>query len=83
MPLTVRLPLLVEQELAAYCLNHRVTKSEAVKEALQRLLSDSTTQATSFDLGKNGFGTDNTPRGDIARNSKRLIKERFRGKTRG
>ncbi len=38
MALTVRLPLRVEQELAEYCVKRRITKSEAVKRALQELL---------------------------------------------
>jgi len=82
MPLTVRLPPKVEQKLTQYCVTHRVTKSDAVKQALQRLLSETTNQPAPFDLGKDGFGADDTPVGDIARNTKRLIKERYRGKTR-
>ncbi len=82
MPLTVRLPPRLQQELTEYCVTHRVTKSDAVKQALQRLLSETTTQVTPFDLGKDGFGADDTPGREIARNTKRLIKERFRGKTR-
>ena len=34
MTLTVRLPRRVEQELAEYCVERRITKSEAVKQAL-------------------------------------------------
>ena len=36
MTLTVRLPERVEQELAEYCTKHRLSKSEAVKLALDR-----------------------------------------------
>src|SRR5258708_28054008 len=38
MTLTVRLPLRVEQELAEYCVKRRISKSEAVKRALEELL---------------------------------------------
>ena len=38
MTLTVRLPDKLEQELAAYCTTYRVTRSEAVKRALEDLL---------------------------------------------
>ncbi|MBI3373616.1 MAG: hypothetical protein HY017_17970 [Betaproteobacteria bacterium] len=38
MTLTVRLPPRVEQELAEYCVKHRLTKSEAVQRALEELL---------------------------------------------
>ena len=82
MPLTVRLPPHVEQELKAYCVARRITKSDAVKEALDRLLSESAGQAIPYELGKEGFGADDTRRGDIARKTKRLIKERFRGAAR-
>ena len=39
MTLTVRLPQRVEQELAEYCAKRRLTKSEAVKLALEELLA--------------------------------------------
>ena len=82
MSLTVRLPPRVEQELKAYCVTRRITKSDAVKEALEHLLSETAGQATPYELGKDGFGADDSQQGDIARNTKRLIKERYRGKAR-
>jgi Arc/MetJ-type ribon-helix-helix transcriptional regulator len=82
MTLTVRLPPRVEQELKAYCVTRRITKSDAVKEALERLLSDGASQATPYELGKHGFGADDSQSGEIARNTKRLIQERFRAKSR-
>ncbi len=82
MPLTVRLPPRVEQELKEYCVTRRITKSDAVKEALERLLAESSGQAAPYELGKDGFGADDSSRGNIARNTKRLIRERFRGKAR-
>jgi len=82
MSLTVRLPLRVEQELKAYCVARHITKTEAVRDALERLLSESSGQVTPYELGKEGFGADESKRGDIARNTTRLIRERFRGKAR-
>lgn len=82
MSLTVRLSTRVEQELKAYCATQRITKSEAVKQALERLLSEAAAQASPYELGKDGFGADHRPGGDVARNTKRLIKQRFRGKAR-
>jgi hypothetical protein len=82
MPLTVRLPTRVEQELKAYCATRRITKSEAVKEALERLLAEADVRASPYELGKEGFGADRSPAGDVARHTKRLIRERFRGKAR-
>lgn len=82
MSLTVRLPPRIEQALATYCATHRVTKSEAVKQALDRLLSKRSGQASPYELGIGGFGADDSPRADVARHTKRLIKERFGGKAR-
>jgi hypothetical protein len=82
MTLTVRLPDRVEQELAEYCVKHRLSKSGAVKRALEQLLAASVGKPTPYDLGKDLFGphTDAAPTEDVARNSKRLLRERFRGK---
>ena len=82
MTLTVRLPDRVEQALAEYCVKHRLTKSEAVKLALDKLLAASTDEASAYDLGKDLFGphTDAAPTEDVARHSKRLLREHFRGK---
>ena len=82
MSLTVRLSTRVEQELKAYCTTQRITKSEAVKQALERLLSEAAVQASPYELGKDGFGADHSSGGDVARNTKRLIRQRFRGKAR-
>ena len=80
MTLTVRLPARVEQELAEYCVKHRVSKSEAVKRALDQLLAAGTGQPSAYDLGKDLFGehTDARPASDVARHSKRALRERFR-----
>jgi hypothetical protein len=59
------------------------TKSRPAKNARERLFSDSASRASPFELGKNGFGADESQRGEIARHSKRLIKERFRNKAAG
>jgi len=82
MTLTVRLPDRVEQELAEYCVKHRVTKSEAVKRALMDLLAVNAGKPSSYDLGKDLFGprTDAGPVEDVARHTKRLLREHFRGR---
>ena len=82
MTLTVRLPPRVEQELAEYCVKRRITKSEAVKQALMDLLSANAGKPSAYDLGKDLFGphTDATPTEDIARHSARLLREHFRAK---
>jgi len=84
MTLTVRLPERVEQELAEYCNKHRVSRSDAVKLALDHLLALGAGEHSPYDLGKDLFGThtDAMPTEDAARNSKRILREHFRGKGR-
>lgn len=79
MTLTVRLPPRVEEALAAYCVARRMTKSEAVKQALERLLAEGESRPSPYELGRGGFGADRTAGRDVARNTKRLLRERFRG----
>jgi hypothetical protein len=79
MALTVRLPPRVEGALMAYCVSRRITKSDAVKQALERLLAECGDKPSAYELGRAGFGADRTARRDVARNTKRLLRERFRG----
>ncbi len=83
MTLTVRLPDRVEQELAEYCVKRRISKSEAVKQALVELISRSAGKPSAYDLGKDLFGphTDAPPTEDVALHSRRLLRENFRAKT--
>jgi hypothetical protein len=79
MTLSVRIPYKVEQELAEYCTKHRITKSEAVKRALEQLL-DKTSEPTNVYKASAKFrGHDKRP-GDIARHTKRLLREHFRNR---
>ena len=80
MTLSVRIPEKVEQELAEYCAKHRMTKSEAVKQALEHMLSKSTDKPAMDAYARKFAGSDKRP-GDVARHTKRLLREHFRGKT--
>jgi hypothetical protein len=78
MPLSVRLPPRVEQELASYCEARKLTRSEAVKRAIEAMLHAPGDAASAWELGRGFIGSD--PRaGEVARHSKRLLRERFRG----
>ena len=79
MTLTVRLPPRVEEALAQYCVSHRVSKSHAVKQALERLLAEAAGKPTPYELGRAGFGADRSAGREVARNTKQLLRERFRG----
>lgn len=60
MTLTVRLPVRVEQDLAEYCVSRKVSKSEAVKEALDLLLAKTQSTTSAYELGKDLFEADDT-----------------------
>jgi Arc/MetJ-type ribon-helix-helix transcriptional regulator len=77
MTLSVRLPDRVEEELAEYCAKHRVSKSEAVKRALEKLLEEPGAPPDVYKASAAYRGHDKRP-GDIARHTKRLLRERFR-----
>jgi len=77
MPISVRLPPRVEQELSEYCASHKVTKSEAVKRALEHLFERSGAPSDAYRASAGFRGSDKTA-GDVARHSKRLLRERFR-----
>lgn len=76
MTLTVRLPHRVEQELAAYCVERSVTKSEAVKQALEELLKSAA--ASNEALQHPFIGGDKGDGSDISGNVKAALRARFR-----
>jgi hypothetical protein len=80
MTLTVRLPPRVEQELAEYCVKRRLTKSEAVKLALEELLrapeSGAHASRHPFIGGDKGDGS------DVSGNIKATLRARFRRRSR-
>ena len=82
MTLSVRIPPRVEQELAEYCARNKVSRSEAVKRALSEFLVSKKGAPSPYDLGKDLIGphTDEIPSTDIARDTKRLLRERLRAK---
>jgi len=79
MPISVRLPPRVEQKLAEYCVSHKVTRSEAVKQALEGLLETGVQKPSPWELGADIFARHERvrPTEDIARHSKRLLRERL------
>lgn len=74
MTLTVRLPNRVELELAEYCAIHGVSKSEAVKRALEDLL-----RAPGAAAGEHPFiGCDKGDGSAVSGNIKSALRARFR-----
>jgi RHH-type transcriptional regulator, rel operon repressor / antitoxin RelB len=84
MPISVRLPHRVEQKLAEYCASHKVTKSEAVKHALERMLETTARSPSPYEIGSDIFARHERvkPTEDVARHSKRLLRERLLGRAR-
>ena len=82
MPISFRLPPRVEQKLAEYCVSHKVTKSEAVKRALEEMLKQKEGRLSPYELGKEFFERNlrAKPTRDVARHTKRLLIEHFRGR---
>ena len=80
MTLSVRIPARVEQELVDYCARNKISKSEAVKRALDQFLGATADVPSPYELGKDLIGphTDESPSEDVARHTKRLLRERFR-----
>ena len=74
MTLTVRLPDRVEQDLAEYCVTHGVSKSEAVKRALEDLLRSPEAGANEHPF----IGYDSGDGSDISGNIKAALRARFR-----
>ena len=79
MTLTVRLPLRVEQKLADYCAKRGLKKSDAVKDALERLLDADDARS----LADHPFiGADEGDGSDVSGNVKAMLRKRFRKSTR-
>ena len=78
MTLSIRVPAALEQKLTAYCATHHLSQDDVIREALNRLLFEEVPAETPYQLGRDGFGADRIHGGDIARESKRLLRMKFR-----
>ena len=80
MTLSVRIPLRVERDLAEYCARNGVSKSEVVKAALDRFLFGKSAEKSPYEVMKDLIDppSGEQPSEDIARHSKRLLRERIR-----
>ncbi|WIM06779.1 MAG: hypothetical protein OHM77_05810 [Candidatus Nitricoxidivorans perseverans] len=80
MTITVRLPHILEENLAQYCVERGINRSEAVKQAITRLVMAERDAPSAYDLGRDLFGpeTDRAPAEDVASQTKRLLREKFR-----
>ncbi len=76
MTLTVRLPDKLEQQLAEYCVTYGVTRSEAVKRALEDLLRPAKPGEAALDHPF--IGVDKGDGSDVSGNIKAALRARFR-----
>lgn len=77
MSLSIQLPDKLEQQLSVYCQEHHLSINETIRLALEHLLTTEQPSLSPYQLGKDGFGADQTHEGDIAQHSKALLKARF------
>jgi hypothetical protein len=82
MSLSIQLPDNLEQQLSVYCQEHHLSINETIHLAVERLLTTNP-PLSPYQLGKDGFGADQTHEGDIAQHSKELLKARFRKNVNG
>ena len=82
MTLSVRIPPRFEQELIEYCARKGVSQSEAVKDAVDQVLSVEGGDESPYEVMKDLIGParDDPPSADIAKHSKRLLCERIRSR---
>jgi predicted DNA-binding protein len=78
MTLTVRLPLRVEEKLAAYCMERGATKSAVVQSLIEDFLGRES-ELEAHPLAAQPFvGCDEGSGEDVSGNIKALLKRRFR-----
>lgn len=77
--IAVRLPESLEKELTNYAKNNNISKSKAVKEALELYLKEKKNK-TPYELGENIFGRYSSGRDDLSTTYKQKIKEKIRAK---
>ena len=74
MSVSISLPKNLQQQLNDYCKQHHLTETETICLAIKNLLTTDKTTASPYELGKHGFGADETHEGDIAQNTTTLLK---------
>lgn len=80
MTATVRLSSALDLALAEYCAKHGITRNAAIREAISRLVVGEHAAPFAYHLGHDLFGpaTDRTPQDNVAANTARMLRERFR-----
>jgi hypothetical protein len=77
MSITIDLDPSLEKELTSFVEREDINISLLFQQFLEELMREKH-QPTAWELGKDGFGADQTHEGDIAKNTKFLLKARFK-----
>lgn len=77
---SIRLTSEQEEKLEAVCAAEGTSKSDIIKQALDRFLADYEESLSPFELGRDLFGRYGSGRGDLSRTYKRRLKEKLREK---
>jgi len=77
---SIRLSPEQEKRLNAVCAAERASKSEIIKQALNRYLADYEASLSPFELGRDLFGKYGSGCDDLSRNYKRRLKDKLREK---
>ncbi len=72
--LTVRLPVQTEEELNDFCERNRITRSQAVKEALAMYMENKRVSASPYELGADLFGQEGSGQKDTSTTYKTRLK---------
>jgi hypothetical protein len=77
MSITINLNPSLEKELELLIEKENINVSLLFQQFLEGLIKEKR-QPTAWELGRDGFGADQTHEGDIAQNTKALLKARFK-----
>ena len=82
MAISLRLNKALEQQLERAARFAGVSKSEFLRRCLEKELQSEENRPSAYELGKDLFGGVGSGRGDLARNSERIVKGIIREKAR-
>ena len=80
MTITVRLDAKTKRALARAAKENGLSNSELVRHCLREYLDQSGDGRLAWELGKDVFGKYGSGRGDLARNAKRIVREKIHAK---
>ena len=83
MTISLRLDEQTARRLEEIARQKGLSKSEVIRHCLAEYLGNQQQQLSPWELGKDLFGRAASGRGELSRESKQIVKEKFRAKRRG